>query len=46
MTLGLFRSEHLPCKMMKLLDEYKALYLTWKDFANNESVDRQWLRGW
>ena len=43
---GLFRCEALPHEMMKLLDEYKALSLTWKQFAVSESVDLQWLRAW
>ena len=46
MKQGLFRSEALPHEIMKLLDEYKALSLTWKQFAESESVDLQWLRGW
>lgn len=46
MRLGAFGPENLPLEMMKLLDEYKSLSLTWTDFATRESVDLQWLRSW
>ena len=46
MRSGVFSPEDLPHEMTKLLDEYKNLFLSWKQFAIAESVNIDWLRSW
>jgi hypothetical protein len=46
MRLGAFPPEQLPLEMIKLLDHYKSLNFTWKEFATMESLNIKWLRSW